>query len=200
MLFDAYYAEGGLEEVSDEDITNKLAEDYSYIRAIFVSLTDDEGNDLTDDEKAEKLEKLEAYKKRIEDGEKFIDIYDEYNKEIQGDSYVVSDEDRANEDRGKFVVEKNSYYLSQDAIDSIFAQQNDTVEIVEEEKDYLLVEKYDITQYEDIKDTYKQSILYSLKIDDFNEMISNWASELSIEKNEAVYNKYDPKDIHKKYE
>lgn len=198
MIFDAYYAEGGIEEVSDEEILEKLSQDYAYIRAISVSLKNDEGEDLTDDEKAEKLEKLEAYKTRIEDGEKFIDIYDEYNKELQGDSYTVSDEDLADEDRAKTVIDKNNQYLSSTLIDSIMSQENDTVEIIKVEGAYLLVEKYDITQSESVKDNYTDTIIYSLKNDEFNQKIESWASELSIEKNEAVYDKYDPKDIHNK--
>lgn len=198
MIFDAYYAKGGLEEVSDEAILEKLAEDYAYVRAISIPLTNAEGEALTDDEKAEKLEKLEGYKKRIEDGEKFIDVYDEYNKELQGDAYTVSDEEKEDEDRAKTVIDKNSAYLTSTLIDSVMSQENDTLNIIKEEHAYLLVEKYDITENESVKDKYTDSIIYSLKNDEFNEKIENWASELSIEKNEVVYDKYDPKDIHKK--
>lgn len=199
MVFDAYYAKGGLEEVPDADIIKKLAEDYAYVRAISISFTDSDGNALTDDAKAQKLEKLEAYKKRIADGEKFIDIYDEYNKEIQGDSYTVSDEDLANEDRGKIVVDKSSSYLSSTLIDSIMSQKNDTVEIIKEDDAYYLIEKYDITQSESTKEKYTDTILYSLKSDEFSGKIADMASQLTIEKNDAVYKKYDPQDIHKKY-
>lgn len=198
MIFDAYYAEGGIEEVPMDDIIEKLSEEYASIRAISISITDTEGNELSDDEKDEKLQKLEDYKKRIEEGENFLDIYDEYNKEVQGDSYSVSDEDLANEDRAKFVIGKNNYYYSQTFIDKVFSQENNTVDIIKDDYSYFLVEKYDITKNENIISQYKDSIIYSLKSDEFQEKLKTWASELSIEKNQAVYDKYDPKDINEK--
>ena len=49
----------------------------------------------------------------------------------------------------------------------------------------------DFLSFEDYRDT----ILYDMKSDEFEEKLQEWAGELSIEENTAAVNKHDPKHL-----
>lgn len=79
--FEKLYGEGGEKEVSKEDLTKHMTENYAVIDAIVFSYLDSEGKKLSDDEINKLKAKAEGYASRINEGEDFKKIYDEYTAE-----------------------------------------------------------------------------------------------------------------------
>ena len=66
--------------------------------------------------------------------------------------------------------------------------------MIEDGNNAYIVQTLDVmsgTSFEDYRDT----ILYDMKSDEFEEKLQEWAGELSIEENTAAVNKHDPKHL-----
>jgi hypothetical protein len=79
--FEKLYGEGGEKEISKEDLTKNMTENYAVIDAMVFSYLDSDNKKLSDEKIKEIKEKAEGYAERINAGEEFKDIYDEYNEE-----------------------------------------------------------------------------------------------------------------------
>ncbi len=200
LLFDKYYAKGGINPVPQADIDKKLSSDYAYIRVISAPLTDTSGKALSDADKKKTEDKLNDYMKKIQAGTtKFMDVYDEYQKSIYGDSYTVSDEDKKNEDRAKTVISKSDIgSIPEDVVNKIISQKAGDLQLIKDTNYYYLVEKFDILKDEKVKETYSSAVLHELKDDEFSAKLKEIAKSYKVEKNHAVYDKYDPEDIPEK--
>lgn len=77
-LFETIYSEGGEKAVSDDEIKTYLDENYALINYIDVELKDGEGNLLKSDGKAERMEMLNSYMERYNNGEDFDELNAEY--------------------------------------------------------------------------------------------------------------------------
>lgn len=77
-LFETIYSEGGEKAVSDDEIKTYLDENYALINYIDVELKDGEGNLLKSDGKAERMEMLNSYIERYNNGEDFAELNAEY--------------------------------------------------------------------------------------------------------------------------
>lgn len=77
-LFETIYSEGGEKAVSDDEIKTYLDENYALINYIDVELKDGEGNLLKSDGKAERMEMLNSYIERYNNGEDFDELNAEY--------------------------------------------------------------------------------------------------------------------------
>ena len=77
-LFEIIYSEGGERAVSDDEIKTYLDENYALINYIDVELKDGEGNLLKSDGKAERMEMLNSYIERYNNGEDFDELNAEY--------------------------------------------------------------------------------------------------------------------------
>lgn len=77
-LFETIYSEGGEKSVSDDEIKTYLDENYALINYIDVELKDGEGNLLKSDGKAERMEMLNSYIERYNNGEDFDELNAEY--------------------------------------------------------------------------------------------------------------------------
>lgn len=77
-LFETIYSEGGERAVSDDEIKTYLDENYALINYIDVELKDGEGNLLKSDGKAERMEMLNSYIERYNNGEDFDELNAEY--------------------------------------------------------------------------------------------------------------------------
>lgn len=77
-LFETIYSEGGEKAVSDDEIKTYLDENYALINYIDVELKDGEGNLLKSDGKAERMDMLNSYIERYNNGEDFDELNAEY--------------------------------------------------------------------------------------------------------------------------
>ncbi|MBD5081268.1 MAG: hypothetical protein HDT44_05830 [Ruminococcaceae bacterium] len=78
-IFTYYYGEGGIEEVSKTDKEKWLEENYTLCRYFSISMKDSSGNLIeSKTELALLKEKAVEYAKKLQDGESYKDVYDEY--------------------------------------------------------------------------------------------------------------------------
>ncbi len=78
-IFNYYYGEGGIEEVSKSDKEKYLDENYALCRYIAVPITDKSGKVIESKTELALLEKLcNEYAQKLNNGESFKDVYNEY--------------------------------------------------------------------------------------------------------------------------
>ncbi len=81
-LFNYYYDEGGIEEVSEEELLQACTSNYAAIKPIVLSFTDSNGQAVSDEEKENLKNMAEDYKQRLENGENIDDLIDEYSNYV----------------------------------------------------------------------------------------------------------------------
>ena len=103
-LFYGLYGEGGEREIAEEDIKEYYEENYLSYMSIEMSLQDEEGNDLSEEE-IEKIEKqLKGYLEMYEESGDFDAVIEQYEKDTADEEEEettdadTSDEDTADED------------------------------------------------------------------------------------------------------
>ena len=78
-IFDYYYGEGGVEEVSKEDKGKWIEENYALSRYFAISIKDSEGNVIESKTELALIKKMaEEYADKLNKGESYKDVYDEY--------------------------------------------------------------------------------------------------------------------------
>ncbi|MDE7280145.1 MAG: hypothetical protein K2N36_00190, partial [Ruminiclostridium sp.] len=78
-IFTYYYGKDGIEEVSKEDKEKWLEENYTLCRYFAISMKDSSGKLIeSKTELALLKQKAAEYAKKLQDGEKYKDVYDEY--------------------------------------------------------------------------------------------------------------------------
>jgi len=204
LIFDKYYAEGGIEAVSQEDINAQLIKDYARIKPLRIALAKADGSEVDDARKTEVLNKANDYIKRVEDGENFDDIITEYYQEISPVTDDSSSEtDVAEEDidpyKNEIVVYDGYQYMEADTITEILAlNKYDEPTLIKTDDYYYVVEKLDILEREDITSDLISNVLLTLKFDDFEAMIESLSADYSVEINKDSYDRYSIQEILKK--
>lgn len=196
-LFNALYAKGGSQEVSDSELKeffNDSYVDYSFFSVnLYESTTDEAGESssvaLSDEKIQEITAELEGYAKNINSDESYENAVDKYMKANDLEESPSKDttecfEDFSMGDELKAAVEK---------LDNNRAT---TVKVGEGESAimYLVYKKNinDITDDYMESDSNRASVLSKMKTDDFDKYLDELAEKVDSEKNGAV-DKYDPK-------
>lgn len=196
MIFEYYYGIGGEKEIPQDEIDKYYDENNALVRIIPVKATDSDNKALEGEAKDKVKEKVEDYKKRIEDGENFMDVLDEYYKETY-DTYSVTDEQKADETRGQYIVYKGYYYLPTEVVDKSLSMDKDALEIIETDDAFYLIKKYDVLTKTEEKEAATQSIKYTLKGEEYSDTIETWTNDLTITVNNDFVDSYKIKNIQK---
>ncbi|MFA5657862.1 MAG: hypothetical protein WC900_01075 [Oscillospiraceae bacterium] len=204
MIFDAYYEEGGISAPAEQEILDELKKTYAPVNVISIKLTDDEGNALDEASKAQKLAEAQELADKLENGEDFVTVYDQYF-EIEKDDTTTdsSAEDVAEEEPDLKKYETivydgmHSYYSYPEVIISLMLEMEaGEVRVMTEYEGYaFVVLKTDILADEEYVEKYSRSSLISLKRDEFNELLSQYCSSYNVEINQKAYDRYDPQEI-----
>lgn len=200
MIFDKYYAKGGLEEVSQDDINTEITKSYSRIKILPYYLMDETGVALEDSKKQELMDEANATIAKINDGANFDDLIDAYNAEQNStDSTSATEEDEKDEFRNEMIVYDGYYYLSTDVVSKILAltDYNKPV-LLEDDTAYYVIEKLDILERSDVVDQLTDTVLNTVKDAEFEKMVESWYADYSIEKNVDAYSRYSPQNVAKK--
>ena len=211
-VFDKFYAKGGSDEVSDKELTEYFTKnyaDYSYIPVkLYESKTDEDGNATNtkfSDKKTKKIK--EVLKGYVEDINSGNSDFNEVAKNCEKKYSVTSEEEVKNR------VDNLDTLKSQDeeVYKSVKGLGNGKAElIIKDEKGdaptaYIIV-KNDINND---KKTYvsgdqRTNVLQSMKGEDFKDMMSKQAKNLSkdkkYQKNDGAINSYNPDMFYEKPE
>ncbi len=91
-IFDAYYKDGGIEEVSQDEIDNFITDNYARIKWLTFNLKDDLGNLLTSDEDKAEIKKIaEKYLYKVKSGENMDALISECNESSVSASISASE-------------------------------------------------------------------------------------------------------------
>ncbi len=186
LLFQNVYGEGGEEEVSEAELKSVFQND--YVKGVYfaVSLSDDEGNKLTGDELEAKKDEAQTLADRITAGEDFETVKANYLADPE-----ASEEETEPGDTSVVVKKENATSTVYQAIADGDVGE---VQVVEDDSNAYVVQTLDVmsgTSFEDNKD----SLLYDMKSEAFEEKIAGWVEELSIEENTAAIKKHNPSHL-----
>lgn len=196
-IFEKLYGEGGSKEVTDNEFISFFTEnytDYKYISTnLYESTTDESGEStdvaLSDDDVKKITDEFDNYAKELSNGVSFDDVIEKYMtaNSLTDDPTVAAVENLDDSSLGDEI--KN-------AINELKANEAKTIKIGDDDTAvYYLVYKGDINS--DIEDyvydeSQRETLLATMKKDEFADYIDELAKTVECEKNESVLNKYKP--------
>ena len=196
-LFQALYAKGGSQEVSDSDLKDYFNDnyvDYSYFQVNLYEATTDEAGESTNvalskDEIKKITSELEGYAKSINSDKSYDDAVDKYMKanDLKESPSIDSTEILENSSVGDELKK---------AIEKLDNNKATTVKVGEGDSAIMyLVYKKNVKDYADDyleSESNRSSVLSNMKTDDFDKYLEELVEKLDYEKSGAV-DKYDPK-------
>jgi hypothetical protein len=209
LIFEAYYDEGGIDEVSKEEQTEYLLNNYASVNYFEISFLDDEGAVLESDAIEALEDQANDLADRINSGElTFNEAKAEYEaSQAEEDTDDEDAEDEDTEDTTettisddadtKSLIAKDSTSPSEDFVDTIFEDvATGKATVITIDTSYYVVVKYDLNDDLDANlESAKSDILVALKQEDFSNLVTSWMNDLEVTENTAALWKYNPKNI-----
>ncbi len=196
--FLSIYDTDGTDAIPEKEVKSAFKDNYVLANAISIQVVEEaeEGEEQAEGltmKDAEKL--LKDYKSRIEKGESFEDIYEEYNEK-----YVASEdaESEASAADAATVYGSDDTSYSSEYFTDINKMKKDAVKVIksEDETEIILVEKQDINADEETYfDSYRTDILRMLKGDEFEADFSKYCEGLELEMVESATNRIKAEKI-----
>lgn len=193
-IFDYYYGEGGTQEVSKDEIKGWIDENYSLVRYFAISLNDSDGNLIETPSEVAILENLaNEYAEKLNGGESFKDIYNQYQEyqtmkdsaEGEDDAAAADNTEETEDDRTddsfNSVISKSSTSPSEEFVKALFEQTKKTAAVFKADTAYYVVQRLDILETEGVDEegktdyvkNYNSAALQGLKADDFENEFKN---------------------------
>jgi len=192
--FMGLYGKGGINEVKDTEIRKYFNKNYLSYKMITVNLTDDQGKALSKKDKQKQLDLLNGYLKIYNEKgfEKAMDAYNQDNA-AEGEKVTASkDEENRND--------MDATELDSDTVKAIRSVEVGKAKIVEyggdDEKNPTtasLIVRLDINKPASLYKDSTESILYSLKHEEFDKEVEKVMETITVEFNDKVIKKCDPK-------
>lgn len=190
---------------ADDKITKALKENFVLVDHVSISFSytdEDSGEtvDLTDDEKADAMDTLKKYADRINAGESFADIYEEYCDE----NGIEPSETSLDDSVDATPLDKYSTVLkSADANNGTASDNYDLAAecevgkavVKEEDSAYHLFYRFDITKDPYYSEYCKDAAIEVLCLDEFESNSADKAAELDCNVNSSAIRYYSPKKI-----
>lgn len=199
--FLSIYDKDGTDEVPEKTVNKTFYDSYCLADAIAITVkTEDaketEGEETTENnlptlDEAKKT--LKAYKTRLEKGESFKTIYEEYNKANASEEEESTGTTESATVYGSEETESSSEYFTE-----IYKLKKGDIKILtsSNKSEIVLVQKLDIKQDEDkYYKSYRESVLHQLKDEDFDKKFEKFAKSLEIEKKNAATKRVKIKKI-----
>lgn len=179
-IFEAVYGEGGEKEVPVDELKTIFTTDYAKGTYITVSLTDSDGNALTGADLIAKKDEAQKLLDRINGGEDIEKVKAEYNDtDVSEDSSVVMS--RSNEN------------LSTVGSAIVKGKAGDAGMVTDDKYAYVYLVQDPLSG--ETFEKYRSTVLQNLKSDEYDELVAQWASGLSVETNSAAVKKHNPKHL-----
>lgn len=224
-LFLYYFDKGGEFEVSDSEILDYLKENYATVKMQSFSYTDAEGKKLEKDEDKKAIkDEAQAYADRINNGEKPIDVFYEYNLKTAKESvkakaekeYKEDNEDgltkdewiekeiealgikkaEKEEDLDRFLSKEGSSF-DEKTTEYIFNAASDgKATVFEVENGVYIIIKSDITTKTSWIEDNHDNILNEIKGEDFRNMMDLFGQNYEVVADDSLVNKkYAPETL-----
>lgn len=200
LLFKKYYGENGTEPVSDDDLKEYYQTDFAQFQMIsFSTLDPSTYEEMDDTQKAEVKTKAEDYLKRAQDGEDMVDLINERSKEY---AQELGQEEPEIDETQTYVrtikKDTSSYYVSDDVRDDIFSEAKIGEPILlSDENGYYVIKRQEVSPTEDDFAELKESLLYDLKGEDFENIVTEKGSETEIKLHDNSIKRYKVEKLSK---
>lgn len=220
-LFLYFYGEGGEFEVTDSEINDYLKETYATVKLMNFTYTDASGKALESDaDKKAVKDRAQEYADRINNGEKFADVYYDYEiKKAEDAAAAKYDADSADgvskdewikqqveaagiekaktEDELDRYVKKETSSLGEKVTNYIFSAPIDgKAVVVEGENGVYLIVKDDVTKKTAFKEENHDGLLNAIKGDEFQSMVDLFGQNYEVVADENLVNKkYGPEKL-----
>lgn len=202
--FRSLYGQGSKGELSEKNIKDTLNDNFVLAYDLSAEyLESSTGEEASDEEIATMKAQLEGYKKRLEKGESFKTIYNEYN------DITEKDQDTTDDTAGE------KYASPADSLASVLGGEETTspsvlfntvkkmktgsIQIIDddEQSTFHLVVKLDILDdpYYYKGDTYYNTVAYLIKGDAFTEEVTKYAKTLTVKKHSFALGALSPKKL-----
>ena len=190
--FLSIYGKEGGDPVPEEDVKAALSEKFVLANSLTVSLKDDSGNDLSEEDAAEEKTKLEGYKTRLDNGEAFKTIYEEENGTQTTNTTDSEEEEQPQDTLAQVFGNEDTESYASDYYDDIAAMKVGESKIIEDEENsqLLLVLKKDILEDPYYLNNMYDYILNLLKYDEFEEEMQEKSLELEFDENKFATNRF----------
>ena len=227
-LFEYYYGKGGELEVPESEIDDYLKENRAAVKVLEFEYKDASGNALEKDEDKKAVkDEAQKYADRINNGEKAVDVFYDYNLKKAEDSAKAKAETDYKEDNEEGlskdewikkqvedakvtkaesddsldqIISKDSSSYDEKTTDYIFGAAADGKATLFETDDkvYLII-KEDITKKTSWKETNNLDVLKEMKGKEFKEMLNDFGKDYEVKLDESlVNNKYKPEKLNTK--
>ncbi|MBQ8567596.1 MAG: hypothetical protein IJ446_00070 [Oscillospiraceae bacterium] len=105
---------------------------------------------------------------------------------------ILDTDDAAVTASNKQVIKKDSGIPDETVNAKIFEMETGDITIVEEDEYYYVVYKMDIFETDDYYESTKSSLLFEMREDDYNTLLSEWAAAVDFTINEKAVERYQP--------
>ena len=207
-IFEAYYEEGGIEAVSQEELKEYLNNNYNKVKYYAF-----EKQGLEDKEKENKKKLYSELLNRAKEGEKFDDLIKEFHEKeyptIEKNTDKVEENTEKMEPDTKhheeYDVEKQNVEIYKKEYGGKFSKEvkeeieNAEIGVVNgfEGEDQLIVfVKQDPSDSKDYMEENRDQLLSEMKNEELNEKISKWSKDYKIKYNQEAIDKYTPPKLH----
>lgn len=188
-VFTALYQSGGERAVSEEELRSAFEKDYAKVEYILFPKAAVTGGDADD---AAIRAEAEGYLGRLQNGENFYDLVFEQLKAAAGDS-ADTVERPAEGSRSMIVGESHrGTYYSDELVDSALAAPIGEPVLAEDTTYYYILVRGDVLEDATNFASFRNEVLLGLKGDEFEELVTSWASGVTLEANQAALNRYTP--------
>lgn len=186
-LFQASYGASGENAVPDSEIEKVIQRDYVLVDVMAIHTGEEDNAEAA-------AKEAEEYKKRLDAGENIYDLIQEYEqKEADASDEGESVVERAAEGSRSVIISEADRATYGDALtDAALGLTTGSSATAQEGSYVYLMQRGDILSNPAYVQTYRDAALRTLKEDEFEELITGWAGELSIETNQAALDRYQP--------
>lgn len=127
-------------------------------------------------------------------------VADDAQEEDIVSSDGVFDSQEAELSSNKTVIEKTGTTPDTAVVSKVFDEMNKgDIQIIESTNGeyYYVVVKMDVLETDEYFNAARESLLYEMKSEEFDDVISQWTETQSVNKNQDAYDRYDPEKIFK---
>lgn len=197
LVFNAYYGEGGEQEVSEDELKTFFADNYRRSVMLVINYIDTAtGEPLSEEELAEQKALFEGYKARAEAGESVFALLEEENRRIYdenkaNDSAEVSGEyTPLVEEQQEMLVSQTSTNLPAGLQEMLFASKNPGTEFYEDDEYGVIFERRDTLGDGTAFTNAKVSLLNLYKNEEFRAAILAVGEAQNVSFNNDVISKF----------
>lgn len=201
-LFEHMYGAGSDLAVTDEEIDEFIDKTYYALNSFTGSRFGEDGEYLSDEDMLALKKKFQTYARRIQQGEAFNDVADEYyieeyeaHLEAAGDHDGHNHElsiDFENDERYFGVVAKENFALSATLKEAIEALKTGEASFVEETGYYAVIQRLNILETKSFKEDQYGELKYSLRSEEFTEYLDGLIAGLNLTINQDTVKAADP--------